>query len=156
MKKWTSLEHAIPPPVIAILCAAFAWAIARWTPEFAYLLPARLPIAGFFVVAGVALDLSGLIAFRQARTTINPLAPDKSTAIVRSGPYRFTRNPMYLGMVMILLGICAYLANALSAFAVVVFVAYITRFQIMPEERLLSEKFGEPFMHYKQSVRRWL
>ena len=102
------------------------------------------------------LDLSGLIAFRQARTTINPLAPDKSTAIVRSGPYRFTRNPMYLGMVMILLGICAYLANALSAFAVVVFVAYITRFQIMPEERLLSEKFGEPFMHYKQSVRRWL
>lgn len=150
------LDHKIPPPVIALLCALLAWVLARSVPELAYLVPARIPLAVFLVVAGFALDLAGLVIFRKAMTTLDPRSPDRSTSIVRSGPYRFTRNPMYLGLASALLGLCVYFANPLSLLAVVVFVAYITRFQIIPEERLLLGKFGEPYAAYTRSVRRWL
>ncbi|MCB1625922.1 MAG: isoprenylcysteine carboxylmethyltransferase family protein [Pseudomonadales bacterium] len=151
-----TLELKVPPPVIAILCVALAWALARVTPGFTYVLPARILITVIICLAGVALVLSGLVAFRRARTTVNPHTPEKSTSIVRSGPYRFTRNPMYLGLAMVLLGLCVYFANSLAVIAVAVFVAYITRFQIMPEERLLLETFGESYAEYKRSVRRWI
>ncbi len=151
-----TLDHKIPPPVVALACAGLAWAIARYTPGFAFQIPARLLIATLLVIAGFALDFSGLIVFRKAKTTLNPLAPDKSTSIVRGGPYAFTRNPMYLGMALVLLGYCVYLANPLSIFAVLAFAAYITCFQIIPEERLLLSKFGESYASYTRSVRRWL
>lgn len=152
----SSLDLKVPPPVILILSAALAWMVARATPGLAYLLPARTPFSVILVLAGVGLALSGLLAFRKARTTPNPHTPEKSVSIVRSGPYRFTRNPMYLGLAVVLLGFCAYLANPLALVAVVVFVAYMTRFQIMPEERILLGKFGEPYAQYTSSVRRWL
>ncbi len=151
-----SLDHKIPPPVIALVCAVLAWALARFMPGVTYPMPSRLPIAALLLLAGFALDLSGLLVFRNAKTTVNPLSPERSTSIVQTGPYRFTRNPMYLGMAMVLLAFCVYLANPVSVAAVVVFVAYITRFQIIPEERLLLGKFGEAYAQYKTSVRRWL
>ena len=76
--------------------------------------------------------------------------------MVQGGPYRFTRNPMYLGMACVLLGACAWLANPLALLAVFVFVGYITRFQIMPEERALLGKFGGAYADYLRRVRRWL
>lgn len=151
-----SLDHKIPPPVIALLCAVFAWFLAWATPGFSYLAPARIPIVALLVLAGLALDISGLLAFRKAKTTFNPLAPERSKSIVQTGLYRFTRNPMYLGMVLELLGLCVYFANPFTVVAVIVFVAYITRFQIIPEERLLLAKFGDTYAQYTQSVRRWL
>lgn len=150
------LELKIPPPVVALACAGLAWAIAHFTPGLVFLFPARVWIAAALVVAGISLDLSGLLAFRKARTTISPLAPGKSTAIVNSGPYAFTRNPMYLGMASVLLGYCVYLANPPSVLAVAAFCAYITRFQVIPEERLLLGKFGEAYSRYKDAVRRWI
>lgn len=135
---------------------ALAWMVARSMPGLAYVLPARLPMAVLLALAGLALDVSGLIAFHRAKTTLNPRSPERSTSIVRSGPYRFTRNPMYLGLALMLLGFCAYLANPATVVAVAVFIAYITRFQIIPEERLLHAKFGESYAQYKRSVRRWL
>lgn len=151
-----SLDHKIPPPVIALLCALAAWLLARWTPQFTYPLPARIPILTLLVLAGLAMDLAGLYVFRRARTTVNPLSPGQSSSIVKSGPYGFTRNPMYLGMVVMLLGFCVYFANPLTVIVVAVFIAHITRFQIIPEERLLLAKFGEPYAQYTRSVRRWL
>ena len=150
------LDHKIPPPVIAVLCGLMAWLIAHFTPGFQFDLPARLPVVAVLVLIGLALDLSGLLAFRKAKTTFNPLAPERSKVIVQSGFYRFTRNPMYLGMVFELLGLCIYLANPLAISAVVVFVVYITRFQIIPEERHLLAKFGESYAQYTRTVRRWL
>jgi protein-S-isoprenylcysteine O-methyltransferase Ste14 len=151
-----SLERKIPPPVVTVLCLALAWFIARVASGFAYPLPARLPIAIVLVLAGVGLAWTGLRAFRKARTTPDPRRPEKSTAIVRSGPYRFTRNPMYLGLAVVLLGVCAYLANPSALLAVAVFVGYLTRYQIIPEERALLAKFGETYAQYKMSVRRWI
>lgn len=151
-----SLELKVPPPVIAILCVALAWVLASAMPGFTYPLPFRTPIAVAFGIAGVFLAVSGVFAFRRARTTVNPHTPEKSTSIVRTGAYGFTRNPMYLGFAIVILGICAYLANPFAILAVVVFVSYITRFQIMPEERLLLDSFGESYAQYKKSVRRWI
>ena len=151
-----SLDHKIPPPAIALTCAGLAWALARYTPEFAFALPGRLPIAALLVLLGFALEMAGIIVFRKARTTVNPLSPDKATSIVQAGPYKFTRNPMYVGMAIFLLAYCVYLANPLSVLPVVAFVVYITRFQIIPEERFLLSKFGESYASYTRSVRRWL
>ena len=152
----SSLDHKIPPPVIALLCAVLAWVLARFTPAFVYSLPARIPITVLLVLTGLSLTLTGMRTFRSAKTTVNPRSPDQASSIVRTGPYRFTRNPMYFGLSLVLLGLCAYLANPLSIVAVVAFVAYITRFQIIPEERVLLAKFGEPYAQYTRSVRRWI
>ncbi|WP_374602213.1 isoprenylcysteine carboxylmethyltransferase family protein [Arenimonas sp.] len=150
------LDHKIPPPIVGLVCAGLAWTIARYLPDAGYASPYRTWIALALAVAGISLDLSGLVVFRKARTTINPLSPDKSTAIVQAGPYAFTRNPMYVGMALILLGYCVYLANAVSLVAVAIFCAYITAFQIIPEERLLLRKFGDSYARYMQAVRRWI
>lgn len=150
------LDLKIPPPVVALFCTAFAWLLARFTPDFTYPLHARILITVFLGLAGISIALSGVLAFRKAKTTPNPHTPGKSTSIVRSGPYRFTRNPMYLGLAFVLLGFCTYLANPWSLVAVLAFIAYLTRFQIMPEERVLLENFGETYASYTRTVRRWL
>lgn len=151
----SALELKIPPPLVALACAGLAWVLVHYSPGLVLPFPGLGWVAAAFVLAGIALDLSGLVVFRKAQTTVNPLAPEKSTVIVQTGPYAFTRNPMYLGMASVLLGYCAYLANPLSMLSVLAFGAYITRFQIIPEERLLLGKFGEAYARYKQAVRRW-
>ncbi|MEO8268433.1 MAG: isoprenylcysteine carboxylmethyltransferase family protein [Aureliella sp.] len=152
----SNLDLKIPPPVVALFCVALAWLLARFSPSYAYLLPARIPITLLLVLVGISVALSGVLAFRKAKTTPNPHTPEKSTSIVQSGPYRFTRNPMYLGLAFVLLGFCAYLANPLTVVAVAAFIAYLTRFQIIPEERVLLENFGEAYASYTRSVKRWL
>lgn len=92
----------------------------------------------------------------RRHTTINPLSPRKSTALVTGGVYRFTRNPMYLGMACLLTAWAVWLAALLAFAGPVLFVLYITRFQIRPEERVLTELFGLPYTDYTQRVRRWL
>lgn len=152
----SALDLKIPPPVIALSCVALAWVLGHFTPGFTYQLPARIPITVILLLAGISLAFSGVLAFRRAKTTPNPHTPEQSTSIVRSGPYKFTRNPMYLGLAIALLGLCAYLSNPLTLVAAVLFIAYITRFQIVPEERVLLTKFGDTYAQYTKSVRRWL
>ena len=153
-----NLEHKIPPPVVGLACAGLAWLLAGAAPALALPWPARpaLAVALLLALAGLELELWGLWVFRRHRTTPNPLSPERARAVVQSGPYRFTRNPMYVGVALQLLGWCAYLRNPLALLALVVFVAYITRFQILPEERALAQNFGEPYLQYLRRVRRWL
>ncbi|WHZ11320.1 MAG: Putative protein-S-isoprenylcysteine methyltransferase [Burkholderiaceae bacterium] len=151
-----SLDHKIPPPLIALACVIAAWLLARAVPGVAFVWPSRVPIAVLCIAAGVLLALSGIVTFRKARTTLDPHAPDRATSMVRTGPYRFTRNPMYLGLATALLGICIYFANPLTLVALIFFIGYITRYQIVPEERALLAKFGEPYARYLRSVRRWI
>ena len=107
------------------------------------------------VALGAGFDVLGLWMFRKARTTFSPLRPDRSAAVVQTGVYRITRNPMYLGMVLILLGLALYLASPWALLRPVAFAAYITRFQIVPEERALTARFGEAYTAYCARVRRW-
>lgn len=117
-----------------------------------------MPWLAGLVVASVGGVVSGLgaLAFRRARTTVNPLHPERATSVVTGGVYRHTRNPMYVGLLFVLLG-CAVAFGAASALlGLPAFVAYITRFQIQPEERALQAKFGRAYTDYAAGVRRWL
>jgi protein-S-isoprenylcysteine O-methyltransferase Ste14 len=113
-------------------------------------------VAGVLIVVGAGVALAGVIAFRRNGTTVNPTTPEKSLVVVSAGLYRFTRNPMYLGFSLVLAGLATYLSNAASLLMLPVFVAYMTKFQIEPEERVLLDKFGTPFREYMATVRRWI
>ena len=95
-------------------------------------------------------------SFRKAKTTMNPFKPDTSSALVSHGVYRFTRNPMYVGLLITLLGWAAFLWQPWALFFLPLFVLYITQFQIKPEERVLSSLFGTEYAEYMAKVRRWL
>lgn len=125
-------------------------------PQLAIASGPRYAAVAILVLAGVAFDLLGLVAFRASRTTINPLKPERASALVTGGVYRLTRNPMYVGMGLLLLALAVYLSALLPFAGPVLFVLYITRFQIQPEERVLSGIFGEAYSTYAARVRRWL
>ncbi len=150
------LDHRIPPPVVGALLAAAMWAIAPLGPQFALSALARIIPVALLVVAGAAFDLLGLVAFRAFRTTVNPLRPERASALVTGGVYRVTRNPMYVGMALLLVAWAIYLSSLLPFAGPIVFVLYITRFQIEPEERVLRNMFGEAYSAYAARVRRWL
>ncbi len=121
-------------------------------------LPVSSRAVAFAIIAlvGGATALAGDLEFRRARTTINPFKPEKSTALVTTGIYRLTRNPMYVGLTLVLVGWAAFLCSAWTLLGPVAFVLYINRFQIAPEERVLSSKFQDAYTEYTSRVRRWL
>lgn len=150
------LEHRIPPPVVAVLIGAGMWALARWWPVSRFDLPAPAWLG--LAVASIGGVISGLGAreFRRAGTTANPLRPERASSVVTTGIYRFTRNPMYVGIVIVLLGCFVAFGGLSAVVGLPVFVLYITRFQIQPEERALQSKFGSAYTEYQARVRRWL
>src|SRR4051794_16193375 len=150
------LELKVPPVAVVLLMAALMWLVARAAPAFELALPARGFLAVGLAVAGVAASLSGVVSFRRAKTTVNPMKPDSTSSLVSSGVYRYTRNPMYLGFLLILLGWAVFLSNVLALVVLPVFVLYMNRFQISPEERVLASLFAEEYAEYQASVRRWL
>lgn len=151
-----ALENTIPPPLIAVLVAFGMWGLSRVTPGMAINDTLRLVAAAIILVAGVAFCLAGVISFRLAKTTVNPLKPEAASSLVNSGVYRISRNPMYLGFALVLAAWAVYLASPHALLGVLVFVLYMNRFQILLEERALENLFGEEFTHYQSRVRRWI
>ncbi|MGQ0578935.1 MAG: methyltransferase family protein [Betaproteobacteria bacterium] len=151
-----TLEHKIPPPLVGALIATGMWGVSTFGPQLPIASIPRYVVVGILIVAGIAFDLLGLLAFRASRTTVNPLKPERATALVTRSVYRITRNPMYVGMACLLLAWAVHLRALLPFAGVVVFVLYITRFQIRPEERVLRGIFGEQYSIYAARVRRWL
>ncbi|MGX2987324.1 methyltransferase family protein [Ursidibacter sp. B-7004-1] len=146
------MELKLPPPLVAFICAV----IIYFLPNYAETNWAYRCFAVICFIFGVVVDLCALWAFWKNKTTINPLDPNKTSALTREGIYRFTRNPMYLGLVCLLLAWAFWLGNAFALLVVWGFIVYITRFQIKPEERILAQKFGEIYQEYCQKVPRWL
>jgi protein-S-isoprenylcysteine O-methyltransferase Ste14 len=149
------LELRIPPVAVVLIVAAAMAALAYAVPATVPI-PAKGTLAGVLALLGALVALAGVVAFRRHETTVNPFTPEQSSALVATGIYRFSRNPMYLGLLLVLAGWAVYLANWASALLLPAFVAYMNRFQIQPEERALAERFGSQFLNYAQSVRRWL
>lgn len=141
---------------VALITAAVMWAAARYVPGLDRPLPFAGWVALVLVATGAVIGAAGVAAFRCARTTVNPIDVSRATSMVTSGIFRHTRNPMYVGLLFGLLGWAVYLANLLALALVVSFALYLTRFQIVPEERALSARFGSGFDTYRRSVRRWL
>lgn len=150
------LEARIPPPAAAAATALAMWGIAFFAPQL--MLPAGFRSAAciVFAIAGLSFSVAGLFAFRRAQTTANPTKPEAASTLVVTGIYRFTRNPMYVGVVLVLVAWAVFLSSAWALLGPVAFVLFITRFQIAPEERALSKRFGSEYASYKARVRRWL
>jgi protein-S-isoprenylcysteine O-methyltransferase Ste14 len=151
-----ALELKIPPPILALLIAAAMWGASLATPAAPLPPNIRLVATIALALAGVAISTTGVAAFRRAKTTLNPLKPGTSSSLVTSGIYRYTRNPMYLGLATALLAWATFLSSAWSVLGPLVFILYMTRFQILPEERALSGIFGAAYAEYQAKVRRWL
>lgn len=152
-----ALEHKIPPPLVALSCAAVVYGLSVWLPQLTLDWPGRSLVTALVALCGLACDAAGIWAFRRHRTTVNPLSPHKASAVVQDGIYRFTRNPMYVGMALLLTAWSVWLGQPLGLLVVLpLFAAYITRFQIQPEERALQAKFGADYIAYMARVRRWL
>jgi protein-S-isoprenylcysteine O-methyltransferase Ste14 len=150
------LDHRIPPPVVAVVVAIGMWAVSAWGPLLSIPAAASHMTALLLAAAGLAIDAAALATFRLSRTTFNPLKPHGASTLVTRGPYRFSRNPMYVGSVFLLFAWAVYLDALLPLAGIVVFVLYITRFQIRPEERVLAALFGQQYASYATRVRRWL
>ncbi len=148
------LETRIPPPLLMLLCAVSGYLLARVWPWPVLLVPVWGVVA--LMLSGLALNLLPKLAFRRARTTVNPLRPAAATSLVTGGIYRHTRNPMYLGQALLLLGAMLWVGSTAALLVVPLFVGWITRFQILPEERVLSARFGADYAAFRRDVRRWL
>ena len=148
------VDLKIPPVVTSAVTAIGMWFVSRTLPTFA-LAPMRV-VAVAMGIAGVMVTGSALLSFRRARTTVNPMQPSSASSLVTSGIYRYTRNPMYLGMLFVLVGWALYLANVLAFLFLPAFIVYMNRFQIEPEERAMTALFGQEFLEYASRVRRWI
>jgi protein-S-isoprenylcysteine O-methyltransferase Ste14 len=151
-----SLELKIPPPVVAALLAVAMWGIAFIAPLVEVPTLLRVCVAIAIALAGGAFSLAGIMSFRRARTTVNPMKPEAASSLVSSGIYGVTRNPMYVGLLFVLVAWAAFLSSAWSLLGPLAFLLYISHFQIRPEEGVLSELFGAEYSAYKARVRRWL
>lgn len=150
------MELKIPPAVVTLLAAAGMWAIERYLdwPRAQFEAPLWLVIC--FLAPGILVGLIGLIQFYKAYTSVDPHKPGKASSLVEDGIYRLSRNPMYVGLLLILLAYGIYLGNLLTLAILPLFVMYLNRFQIIPEEQVLKRKFGADYERYKSKVRRWI
>tara|TARA_R110001592_G_scaffold52480_1_gene160529 strand:+ start:3004 stop:3462 length:459 start_codon:yes stop_codon:yes gene_type:complete len=149
------LNLKVPPPVVLLISAVLMWMISERfptnnEPQF------RLLIAPILAGLGLSIAVSGILSFRRAATTVSPLTPERATSLVIVGIYKFTRNPMYLGLLLILIAWSVFLFSLYSALMLIVFVLYLTEFQIKPEEKALTTLFGDEYVAYTKSVRRWV
>ncbi|GMK59898.1 hypothetical protein CspeluHIS016_0901150 [Cutaneotrichosporon spelunceum] len=150
------LETRVPPPALAILSGYSIKVLAERLPEYTYDVPNRPYVAGGIAAVGLIINLKAIFDFRQHKTTISPFAPNKSSTVVRDGVYGLTRNPMYLSLCFGLTAWGVWKKAPLGVGVIALFMLYMTRFQIIPEERALEANFGEEFTSYKKAVRRWI
>jgi protein-S-isoprenylcysteine O-methyltransferase Ste14 len=150
------LEHRIPPPLIALLCAVAMSGLAQAYAAIAFAPALRFGAAFALFALGLASAIAGIFAFWRSGANIDPHKIDRGEVLVTTGVYRFTRNPMYLGMALVLCGYAFYLARPLAVLGPAVFALYITRFQILPEERAMLAKFGQTYTAYRSATRRWI
>lgn len=150
------LEHRVPPPVVGLVAALAMWLLAPLPPALPPAPGMAQALTLLLLAAGVGVDLAGLVAFRRQRTTVNPLRPQNASALVTGGVYRFTRNPMYLGIALLLAAWAVHLWAVWPVLGPIAFIRYIGRFQIAAEERALHALFGDAWAAYAARVRRWL
>lgn len=151
-----ALEVRIPPPVAGLLVAGAMWGISRLAPLVDFPASARIAAAVAFALAGISFSVAGVISFRIAKTTVNAMQLEKTSALVRSGIYRISRNPIYVGLTLVLVAWAVFLSSAWALLGPLAFALYMNRFQIVPEERALATMFGADFTAYQSRVRRWL
>lgn len=149
------LELRVPPPVMAITVAVLIYAGDRIAPA-AWQLQVPLWLVALILVLALVAGGMAVTHFFKAGTTVHPHCPEKSSRLVAHGIYRYSRNPMYLALLLLLIAWSLHLGWLLAPLGWGLFVLWITRFQIRPEERTLERLFGDEYRAYCRRVRRWL
>jgi protein-S-isoprenylcysteine O-methyltransferase Ste14 len=150
------LENKIPPPIITLFFAVIMWGCSLLAPSVEMSLTLRLILSLVLIGLGIFFAIAGVVSFKKAATTVNPLKPETASLLVTSGVYKYSRNPMYVGLVLLLLAWNVYLSTQLSLFGIMGFMLYMNRYQIKPEESALTTLCGREFTTYQAQVRRWL
>ncbi|MFM9936629.1 MAG: methyltransferase family protein [Novosphingobium sp.] len=150
------LDNRIPPPLVTLITGAVMAGASYLVPPAPLPYPVRLGGLALVMVVGGVFGARAIAAFGRARTTINPVDIDAASTLVTTGIYGVSRNPMYVGLTSLLLALALGLGNAWLLLGPLGFALYITRFQILPEERAMAARFGETYAAYRSRVRRWL
>lgn len=149
------MHRYLPPPLFVLLLAGAMWLTARHSPLTVPTFPGQIILAIGIAVLGLALMVVAAWQFHRSRTTINPARPEKSERLVADGLYAYSRNPMYMGDLILLLAWAVYLGDPINLIWPAIFVWIMNRVQIRSEERALAAHFGEPYRRYCERVRRW-
>jgi protein-S-isoprenylcysteine O-methyltransferase Ste14 len=150
------MQLRIPPPLVMLLAAALMWALHRWLPLGHLIATPWNYFAAIPAVIGRAITVAAGTRFRQARTTFDILKPREASYLVTDGVFRLSRNPMYLGSLLLLIAWAVWLGTVSPWLVPPLFVIFISVVQIIPEEQALEEIFGETYLAYRNSVRRWI
>ena len=151
-----TLELKVPPPLVAALAAFQMWGLSQVFLSPSFDLQYKLETAIFIAALGLLVDFFALFSFIAAKTTVNPLKPEHTSALVKTGVYQYTRNPMYVGNFIFLTAYLVWLGSPVNALCLVLYVLYMNVCQIQPEERVLQSMFGDEYVEYCQNVRRWV
>jgi len=149
------IETKIPPPMLAASFVFCMWVADQYFPRSVLGETVRISVATGFILFGALSVVLAVVSFAKAKTTVNPLQPEKAGTLVTTGIYQYTRNPMYLGMLCALLAWGVFLANGFSLALAILFVPVTNLLQILPEERAMELNFREHYIAYKAKVRRW-
>ncbi|MBT8184314.1 MAG: isoprenylcysteine carboxylmethyltransferase family protein [Eudoraea sp.] len=149
------MKLKIPPVVIFLAFALFMFLLAKLLPFGGFDFFGRQYLIVALLVIAIVISIVALLQFKGAKTTVDPTIPTKASQLVTGGIYKFSRNPMYLALLLMLLALGLQLGNAFNTLTAAFFVAYMNKFQIVPEEEILSNLFGKEYHHYCSRVRRW-
>lgn len=150
------LELKIPPAVQVIIAWLFTWLLTSFAPitHFEFAIQTSSAIALF--VLGLTIIVVCGLGFFKKKTTVDPRDPSQTSALVIAGLYHYSRNPMYVGFLMMVIAFAIYMGSLAGILTIPLFIWYMNRFQIIPEEQFLQEKFADAYKDYTKSVRRWL
>ena len=151
-----AIELKIPPVAQFLVAMAGMWLLARYVPALAVDIPGRkVFVVLLFCLSGI-VAVPAIVAFRSAGTTVDPRDPEKTTRLVVRGVFKISRNPMYLGLLLLLGAWAFYLSNLLAFAGLPLFVLAMNRLQIRPEEAAMLAQFGDDYRKYAEMVRRWI
>lgn len=148
------MKLKLPPPILFLFGVAVIACLPTFPPVFSGIV--RIGLCSALSVIGAIFASAGFFAFIRQKTTLSPQSPEQSTTLITTGIFRISRNPMYLSLVVWLVAWSIWCESPLGIIVILLFVLYLNRFQIKPEEQALERKFGRTFLQYKQSVRRWI
>ncbi len=151
-----TLELKVIPPVQFIISASLMYALAHYLPQYHFDLSIKLPLIVVLILAASVIGILALYGFHKHQTTFHPHTPEKTTTVVDTDIFAYSRNPMYISLVLTLIALGISLQNYSSFTILPMFIWYITRFQIIPEEKMLDKLFPNAYQAYCQKVRRWL
>ena len=148
------MNNKIPPPIVTLISGLAIYFSRNLFPNHHGLMLDVFSVLLF--VCGIIIIRTAFLSFKNYQTTINPLNLTKTSSLVNTGIFKYTRNPMYLGMIFILLAIALKFNLYGGLIVTLVFFSFITKFQIIPEEKAMEKLFGQEFKNYKKTTRRWL